>query len=174
MYGNEFNVAATVYVGALTVSDPVSATVLAGTSASEAKAALEAAPVYLHVKASPAFEGDAAKVTWNFDGLDTKLADAKAGDNIAVTGTYQLDDATTIALKGAIYVTAATPENVADTASSLTVTNQQTEYSKGDQWKKLTDGDTSAEAWVTWNSAGDYSASRPPRLTSALSVSLAE
>ena len=51
------------------------------------------------------------------------------------------------------------PENVADTASSLTVTNQQTEYSKGDQWKKLTDGDTSAEAWVTWNSAGDYSAS---------------
>jgi galactan exo-1,6-beta-galactobiohydrolase (non-reducing end) len=48
---------------------------------------------------------------------------------------------------------------VADTASSLTVTNQQTEYSKGDQWKKLTDGDTSAEAWVTWNSAGDYSAS---------------
>mgnify|MGYP000582785769 CR=1 FL=1 len=62
---------------ALTVSDPVSATVLAGTSASEAKAALEAAPVYLHVKASPAFEGDAAKVTWNFDGLDTKLADAK-------------------------------------------------------------------------------------------------
>ena len=159
VYGNEFNVAATVYVGALTVSDPVSATVLAGTSASEAKAALEAAPVYLHVKASPAFEGDAAKVTWNFDGLDTKLADAKAGDNIAVTGTYQLDDATTIALKGAIYVTAATPENVADTASSLTVTNQQTEYSKGDQWKKLTDGDTSAEAWVTWNSAGDYSAS---------------
>ena len=154
VYGN-----ATVYVGALTVSDPVSATVLAGTSASEAKAALEAAPVYLHVKASPAFEGDAAKVTWNFDGLDTKLADAKAGDNIAVTGTYQLDDATTIALKGAIYVTAATPENVADTASSLTVTNQQTEYSKGDQWKKLTDGDTSAEAWVTWNSAGDYSAS---------------
>ena len=148
---------ATVYVGALTVSDPVSATVLAGTSASEAKAALEAAPVYLHVKASPAFEGDAAKVTWNFDGLDTKLADAKAGDNIAVTGTYQLDDATTIALKGAIYVTAATPENVADTASNLTVTNQQTEYSKGDQWKKLTDGDTSAEAWVTWNSAGDYS-----------------
>lgn len=76
-----------------------------------------------------------------------------------MTGTYQLDDATTIALKGAIYVTAATPENVADTASSLTVTNQQTEYSKGDQWKKLTDGDTSAEAWVTWNSAGDYSAS---------------
>ena len=64
-----------------------------------------------------------------------------------------------IALKGAIYVTAATPENVADTASNLTVTNQQTEYSKGDQWKKLTDGDTSAEAWVTWNSAGDYSAS---------------
>ena len=55
--------------------------------------------MYLHVKASPAFEGDAAKVTWNFDGLDTKLADAKAGDNIAVTGTYQLDDATTIALK---------------------------------------------------------------------------
>ena len=53
----------------------------------------------------------------------------------------------------------ATPENVADTASNLTVTNQQTEYSKGDQWKKLTDGDTSAEAWVTWNSAGDYSAS---------------
>lgn len=99
VYGNEFNVTATVYVGALTVSDPVSATVLAGTSASEAKAALEAAPVYLHVKASPAFEGDAAKVTWNFDGLDTKLADAKAGDNIAVTGTYQLDDATTIALK---------------------------------------------------------------------------
>ena len=99
------------------------------------------------------------RVTWNFDGLDTKLTDAKAGDNIAVTGTYQLDDATTIALKGAIYVTAATPENVADTASSLTVTNQQTEYSKGDQWKKLTDGDTSAEAWVTWNSAGDYSAS---------------
>ena len=48
---------------------------------------------------------------------------------------------------------------MADTASSLTVTNQQTEYSKGDQWKKLTDGDTSAEAWVTWNSAGDYSAS---------------
>ena len=76
-----------------------------------------------------------------------------------MTGTYQLDDATTIALKGAIYVTAATPENVADTASNLTVTNQQTEYSKGDQWKKLTDGDTSAEAWVTWNSAGDYSAS---------------
>ena len=76
-----------------------------------------------------------------------------------MTGTYQLDDATTIALKGTIYVTAATPENVADTASSLTVTNQQTEYSKGDQWKKLTDGDTSAEAWVTWNSAGDYSAS---------------
>ena len=38
------------------------------------------------------------------------------------------------------------PENVADTASNLTVTNQQTEYSKGDQWKKLTDGDTSAEA----------------------------
>ena len=76
-----------------------------------------------------------------------------------MTGTYQLDDATTIALKGAIYVTAATPENVADTASGLTVTNQQTEYSKGDQWKKLTDGDTSAEAWVTWNSAGDYSAS---------------
>ena len=70
---------------------------------------------------------DRAKVTWNFDGLDTKLADAKAGDNIAVTGTYQLDDATTIALKGTIYVTAATPENVADTASSLTVTNQQTE-----------------------------------------------
>ena len=63
VYGNEFNVAATVYVGALTVSDPVSATVLAGTSASEAEAALEAAPVYLHVKASPAFEGDAAKVT---------------------------------------------------------------------------------------------------------------
>ena len=61
--------------------------------------------------------------------------------------------------EGAIYVTAATPENVADTASNLTVTNQQTEYSKGDQWKKLTDGDTSAEAWVTWNSAGDYSAS---------------
>ena len=53
VYGNEFNVAATVYVGALTVSDPVSATVLAGTSASEAKAALEAAPVYLHVKALP-------------------------------------------------------------------------------------------------------------------------
>ena len=76
-----------------------------------------------------------------------------------MTGTYQLDDATTIALKGTIYVTAATPENVADTTSSLTVTNQQTEYSKGDQWKKLTDGDTSAEAWVTWNSAGDYSAS---------------
>ena len=48
---------------------------------------------------------------------------------------------------------------MADTASSLPVTNQQTEYSKGDQWKKLTDGDTSAEAWVTWNSAGDYSAS---------------
>ena len=76
-----------------------------------------------------------------------------------MTGTYQLDDATTIALKGAIYVTAATPENVADTASSLPVPTQQTEYSKGDQWKKLTDGDTSAEAWVTWNSAGDYSAS---------------
>ena len=76
-----------------------------------------------------------------------------------MAGTYQLDDTTTIALKGTIYVTAATPENVADTASNLTVTNQQTEYSKGDQWKKLTDGDTSAEAWVTWNSAGDYSAS---------------
>lgn len=115
-----------------------------------------------------------AKVTWNFDGLDTKLADAKAGDNIAVTGTYQLDDATTIALKGTIYVTAATPENVADTASSLTVTNQQTEYSKGDQWKKLTDGDTSAEAWVTWNSGWmTIPPARPPRLTSALSVSLA-
>ena len=159
VYGNEFNVAATVYVGALTVSDPVSATVLAGTSASEAKAALEAEPVYLHVKASPAFEGDAAKVTWNFDGLDAKLAEAKAGDNIAVAGTYQLDDTTTIALKGTIYVTAATPENVADTASNLTVTNQQTEYSKGDQWKKLTDDDTSAEAWVTWNAKNDYSAS---------------
>ena len=132
---------------------------LAGTSASEAKAALEAEPVYLHVKASPAFEGDAAKVTWNFDGLDAKLAEAKAGDNIAVAGTYQLDDTTTIALKGTIYVTAATPENVADTASNLTVTNQQTEYSKGDQWKKLTDDDTSAEAWVTWNAKNDYSAS---------------
>ena len=132
---------------------------LAGTSASNAKAALEAEPVYLHVKASPAFEGDAAKVTWNFDGLDAKLAEAKAGDNIAVAGTYQLDDTTTIALKGTIYVTAATPENVADTASNLTVTNQQTEYSKGDQWKKLTDDDTSAEAWVTWNAKNDYSAS---------------
>ena len=39
------------------------------------------------------------------------------------------------------------------------MTNQQTEYSKGDQWKKLTDDDTSAEAWVTWNAKNDYSAS---------------
>ncbi|MFR2313621.1 MAG: hypothetical protein ACLS6O_01490 [Bifidobacterium sp.] len=62
MYGNEFNVAATVYVGALTVSDRYHS---AGcTSASEASRGGCAG--VLHVKASPAFEGDAAKVTWNW------------------------------------------------------------------------------------------------------------
>lgn len=158
IYGNEFKVTAKVYVGAFTVSDPVSATVLVGSDEAAAKAALEAAPVNLHVKASPAFAADAAKVTWNWDGVADKLANAKAGDAVTVTGAYK-DGDTTIALNGTIYLTAAEPENVADANSNLTVTGQQTEYNKGDQWKKLTDGDTAGEGWITWNSKGDYSVS---------------
>lgn len=158
IYGNEFKVTAKVYVGAFTVSDPVSATVLVGSDEAAAKAALEAAPVNLHVKASPAFAADAAKVTWNWDGVADKLAAAKAGDAVTVTGAYK-DGDTTIALNGTIYLTAAEPENVADANSNLTVTGQQTEYNKGDQWKKLTDGDTAGEGWITWNSKNDYSIS---------------
>lgn len=154
VFGNEFPVTASVYVGAFTVVDPVSATVLTGADLTSAKAAIESAKVYAHVKASPSFEIDAAQVQWNFDGLEAKLAAAKVGDAIAIDGTVD-----GLPVKATLYITAAQPENIADTASNVTVTNQQTEYSKGDQWKKLTDGDTSAEAWVTWNKAGDYSAS---------------
>lgn len=67
VYGNEFNVAIRSTL-ALAVSIRYRL-VLAGTSASEAKAALEAAPVYLHVKASPAFEGDAAMLRGTSMGL---------------------------------------------------------------------------------------------------------
>nr|WP_240542063.1 discoidin domain-containing protein [Bifidobacterium sp. CP2] len=152
LFGNEYPVTAKVYVGPYTVTDPVSATVLVGSDAATAETAINAAKVYAHVKASPAFQVDAASVKWDFAGLEAKLKDAKAGDAIAIEGT-----AAGLPAKATLYVTGANPENVADSASNLTVTGQQTEYNKGDQWKKLTDGDTSAEAWITWNSKNDWS-----------------
>ena len=158
IFGNSFDFEGSVYVGPFTVVDPVSATVLAGTSADDAEAALKAAPVYAHVGASEAVAADAFAVTWYFDGFADKLAAAKAGESLAVSGTFAADGKS-LDVHGTVYVVAAEPENVADTASNLIVTGQQTEYGKGDQWRKLTDGDTSAEAWVTWNSANDYSAS---------------
>lgn len=88
VYGNELSVTIMVYAGTFIAFDSVLATVLTGASVSKAKTAFEAAPVCLRIEASPAFEGDAAKITWDFDGLGTKLADAKADDNIAMTGTY--------------------------------------------------------------------------------------
>ena len=82
----------------------------AGRHQCEAKAGLEAAPAYLHVKASPAFEGDGQGYGTSMGLIPTHR---RAGwrQHCRDRHWYQLDDATTIALKGTIYVTAATPEN---------------------------------------------------------------
>lgn len=157
IFGNRISCAALVYVGDFTVVDPVSITVLAGVSGQEVRDALVKAPVHAHVKASEPIEADRGSVQWDFTQLDEQLALGHAGDRIAVRGQMALDGGKTLQVNASVYLVKPKQKNVADTALNLTVTDQQTEYGKADQWRKLTDGDTSAEAWVTWNSAGDYS-----------------
>ena len=162
-FGTQFDVTATLYVGDLTVADPVSVTTLAGSTLDEVQSQVEQQTVYAHVKASDAIAIDNGKVTWNWDGIADKLAKAKAGDSVEVPGTVDLGNGKTAKTTLTVYLTSAVPVNVADTGSNLTVNVQQQQYSKGDNWKKLTDGDTAGEAWVTWGESGD--AAKTPTAT---------
>lgn len=157
VFGNSIACKAEVYIGDFTVTDPVSVTLMVGASLQQVEDAIKAAPVHAHVGASEAMDADRTAVKWDFSQLDGQLADAHAGDRLTVKGRLGSVGDGGLPVTASVYLMQAKEQNIADTSSNLTVTDQQTEYGKAEQWKKLTDGDTSAEAWVTWNSAGDYS-----------------
>lgn len=161
-FGVHFKAQVKLYVGNFTVTDPVSVTVLAGTSLSEVQAEIAKQPVYAHVGASEAIEVAQDKVEWDFLNVTSKLGRGAAGDVIKVPGTLRAGG-TEIPVQLRIYLTSAVPVNVADTQSNLTVNVQQQQYDKGQNWTKLTDGDTSSEAWVTWGEAAPK-AQRPEAL----------
>lgn len=156
VFGNLFNFTAKVYVGKLTASDPVSVTLLEGASEDDIRAAVMQQQVYAHVQSSPAIAVDGSLVDWDFAAQSQRLLDTKTGDVITVPGTIDVGGGETIPAKATVYVTHKKPINIASTQSNLTVTDQQTEDGKADQWKKLTDGNTSEEAWVTWNAAEKF------------------
>lgn len=155
-FGNTFPCSASVFVGALTVTDPASATVLFGSDASTARKAMEATAVYAHVKASPAIRVDPQAVTWDYSDLQGKLDRAKEGSTVGINGTLATGRGHFLPLSFTLYLETARLQNMADVSCNLTVTDQDVEYGKEDQWRKLTDGNTKEEAWATWNSAGNY------------------
>lgn len=157
-FGTEFAVKAILYVGDLTVADPVSVTMLQGSTLDEVKAQASRQTIYAHVGASDAIALDSSKAAWTWEGIEDKLAKAEAGDSIKVQGVVDLGNGKTAKTTLTIYLTSAVPVNVADAGSNLTVNVQQQQYDKGDNWKKLTDGDASGEAWVTWGESGDAAA----------------
>jgi hypothetical protein len=157
IFGNVFTFEGTVVVGQFTVADPASVTMPVGTSFADAQAAVASTAVYAHVGASDAIAVDPSAVTWDYSGVEAKLASAQAGDRITFDGSIATGEGASVTVRFTLYLVSAQLENIADSNTNLTVTDQQTEYSKGDQWKRLTDGNTTDEAWVTWNSKGDYS-----------------
>lgn len=154
-FGNAFPRSASVFVGALIVTDPASATVLFGSDAGAARKTMEATPVYAHVKASPAIKVDPQTVTWDYSDLKGKLDRAKEGSAVGINGTLATGQGH-LPLSFTLYLETARPQNMADVNCNLTVTDQDVEYGKEDQRRKLTDGNTKEEAWATWNSAGNY------------------
>lgn len=82
-----FPCSASVFVGALTVTDPASATVLFGSDAGAARKTMEGTPVYAHDKASPAIQVDPQTVTWDSSDLKGKLDRAKEGSAVGINGT---------------------------------------------------------------------------------------
>lgn len=155
-FGNTFPCQASVFVGDLTVTDPASATILFGSDAQEARKAMESTTVYAHVKASPAIKVDPHAVSWDWADLQGKLDRAHEGDVVPVKGNLAISGGRSLPLSFSLYLEAAKPQNVADVSYNLTVTDQDVEYGKEDQWRKLTDGNMREEAWATWNSAGNY------------------
>ncbi|MFD0704477.1 discoidin domain-containing protein [Alloscardovia venturai] len=148
-FGIEFPVHATLYVGDFTVVDPTSVTVLPHTSMSVLVGEVSRRPIYAHVRASEPIEIARDKVNWNYAGVEAKLASAKSGDVIVVSGYVELNgQKLTTQLR--VYVMDAIPVNVADTQTNVSVNVQQQQYGKALNWNKLTDGDTHTEAWVTW------------------------
>lgn len=155
IFGNEFAVTATVYVGPFTVVDPVSVTVLPGTSWEAIQQAVAGVEIHAHVGASEAVTLDqtAYPVSWDWnDEVQKALAEAQAGGTVTVNGSVKLagDDAKASPVTLTVFVTDAVPVNVADVGTNLTVSSQ--ESGKANEWKKLTDGDFSTPAWSTWQS----------------------
>jgi len=160
VFGNSIACKAEVYIGDFTVTDPVSVTLMVGASLQQVEDAIKAAPVHAHVGASEAMDADRTAVKWDFSQLDGQLADAHAGDRLTVKGRLGSVGDGGLPVTASVYLMQAKEQNIADTSSNLTVTDQQTEYGKAEQWKKLTDGDTSAEAWVTWAPPGTRASTR--------------
>ena len=152
IYGSQFNLEATVYVGEFTVVNPVSVTVVAGWTLDGVKSIAANATVTGSVKASSdmVLDPDTYPVTWDWGTLAD--ADFATTGEKTVEGTVTAGQST-LPVALTVFVTDAALENVADTGTNLTVNVQQN--SKADQWKNLTDGDKASAAWVTWGESGD-------------------
>lgn len=105
MFGNEIEATATVVVGAFTVTDPASLTVVAGSSVEEVKAAAPS-EVTAHVVDS---EGFPAKVSWDWSEV-TDESFTTVGTSVAIPGTVSTSDGSNDTLPATltVYVTAAT------------------------------------------------------------------
>lgn len=147
VYGNELHPTASVYVGAFTVTDPVSVTVGVGSSLAEVQAAAPAT-VDAHVGDSPAF---AEAVTWDWSGVSD--VDFAATGKQVVPGTIAAGDGsdTTVAATLTVYVTEIGKGGNAINCAAVKASSEQ----GSDEWgpypaSNTCDGNLGTY-WSTWH-----------------------
>lgn len=147
VYGNELHPTATVYVGAFTVTDPVSITVGVGSDLAEVQSAAPAT-VDAHVGDSPAF---AEAVTWDWSGVSD--ADFAATGKQVVSGTIAAGDGSdaTVAATLTVYATEIGKGGNAINCAAVKASSEQ----GSDEWgpypaSNTCDGNLGTY-WSTWH-----------------------
>lgn len=147
VFGNVLDVTAEVYVGAFTVTDPVSVTVGVGSSLDEVKAATPTT-ANAHVGASPAF---AADVTWNWDGIsDDDFAET---GTVKVSGTVNDGTDNTIAASLTVYVTETETANGDNLAVEFCKNAKASSTEGSNTVTNTCDGNVDNKAWSNWKDA---------------------
>ncbi|WP_345801375.1 glycoside hydrolase [Microbacterium sp. AZCO] len=145
VFGTSFQATATVEVGALTTTQPVSLTTYAGISLAQVKAA---APTTVPAEAGTSGETVAVPVTWDWTGVDAaKLA---AAGVVTVPGTATTTDPAhpQVAAKLSVILTAATEKNVAPASTAAATFTESASYSVD----RTKNGVTTDKGWSNWKS----------------------
>jgi hypothetical protein len=146
VFGNAVTAALELHVGDLTIADPASVTVAAGSTLEQVR---NAAPTQVGGRLGTS-EPIQTPVTWDFSGVtDSDFADA--GSVVRIPGQAPAGDGRQLPTSLAVLVTAAGERNAAPEASSFTPSYSETGTSRARAG--LTNGNRSDKAWTTWSSS---------------------